>query len=80
LEPVWLKPTVYDTGSRVKVSVDRARCASIGICESLAPEYYEVGDDGTLSILQDGVSEADVELIRKTVSDCPTGALSFNEA
>ena len=61
----------------MKIVVDRSRCTVIGICESLAPSFFEVNDDGELVILRDDVAEEDRDLIEQTITDCPTGALSL---
>ena len=46
-----------------KIIVDRERCTGLGVCESIAPEVFEVGNDGSVvprsSRVEDG--EADVE-------------------
>jgi ferredoxin len=60
-----------------KVVVDWTKCSGIGICESIAPEFYEVNDDGHLVQLRDDVDAADLDRIEKTVFECPTGALSI---
>jgi ferredoxin len=61
----------------VRIVVDYSKCSGIGICESIAPKYYEVNDDGELVLLQEDVADADVEAIAKTVAECPSGALSL---
>ncbi|WP_431972376.1 ferredoxin [Nocardia sp. bgisy134] len=60
----------------MKISVDRSRCTGIGICESIAPEVFEVDDDGTLRLLSDGPIDARVE---RAVHSCPALALSLVE-
>ena len=42
----------------MKVVVDRSRCSSIGMCEAIAPDLFEIGPDGALHILQDDVPES----------------------
>jgi ferredoxin len=37
----------------VKVGVDRDRCVGSGTCEALAPDVFEVGDDGVLTLLRE---------------------------
>jgi ferredoxin len=63
----------------VKIVLDRGKCSGIGICESIAPDFYEVNDDGDLVVLREGVAPEYVELIQKTVAECPTGALSLSD-
>ena len=58
-----------------RVVLDRAKCTGIGICEALAPEFFEVNDDGDLVVLRDDVpisAEADVVA---AAEGCPTQAL-----
>ena len=61
----------------MKIVVDWPKCSGIGICESIAPKYYEVNDEGELVLLQEDVAVDDIEAITKTVAECPTGALSL---
>ncbi len=61
----------------MKIVVDRSRCTAIGICESLAPSFFEVNDDGELLVLRDDVAEEDRHLMEEAVDSCPTCALSL---
>ena len=35
----------------MRVEIDRERCAGTGGCEAMAPDVFEVGDDGELVVL-----------------------------
>lgn len=59
----------------MKIVVDRTRCTAIGICEGLAPDRFEVGDDGEMVVLGEDVSPADRQLIEEVVNSCPTQSL-----
>jgi ferredoxin len=61
------------------VYLDKSRCSGVGLCESIAPDHFEVADDGSLTILRERIDTADVELIEQAVSSCPTLALSLTE-
>ncbi|MBF6278359.1 MULTISPECIES: ferredoxin [Nocardia] len=63
----------------MKISVDRRICASLGMCEAVAPDHFEVGSDGTLHVLAPEPPECHRALIEEAVSACPTGALSVEE-
>ncbi len=63
----------------MKIVVDRAKCKALGNCEAIAPEHFEVGDEGDLVVLREDVSEEDRELVEKAVAACPTAALSIQE-
>ncbi len=58
-----------------RVEVDRERCASTGGCEAVAPEVFEIGDDGALVILQPEPPEELMADVRQAVAACPTRAL-----
>ncbi|ASR01242.1 ferredoxin [Gordonia rubripertincta] len=59
----------------MKVVLDRARCTGLGICESLASDFFEIDDDGSLLVLKDEVAEADLMEVEEAISGCPTEAL-----
>jgi ferredoxin len=62
-----------------RVEVDRDRCVGSGACEALAPEVFEVDDDGVLVVHRPEPAEDELSDIRDAVSACPTRALSLPE-
>ena len=58
-----------------RIEIDRERCASTGGCEAVAPEVFEIGDDGVLQILQPEPPEELMPDVRKAIDACPTRAL-----
>lgn len=63
----------------MKIHVDRGRCTGIGICESVAPDYFEVNDDGELILLVDDVNDDDRRVVDESVRACPALALTLEE-
>jgi ferredoxin len=61
----------------MKVAVNRGRCTGIGICESISPAYFEVGDDGVLVLVREIVDEADRAEVEEAVRACPAAALTM---
>lgn len=59
----------------MKIFVDRTRCAGLGVCESVAPEVFEVGDDGTLVLLTEAAPGGMLESVQQAVDGCPNEAL-----
>jgi ferredoxin len=57
------------------VELDRARCTGLGICEAMAPDFFEVQDDGSLTILRADVDAASLDEVNGAVASCPTEAL-----
>jgi ferredoxin len=63
----------------MKITVDRPRCAGTGNCEALAPDAFELGDDGIVRLLRDDF-DATGDEVAEAVRSCPTGALAMIEA
>jgi ferredoxin len=59
----------------MKILVDYDKCTGLGICESLAPDHFEVNDDGDLVLLEELVSDDDVQAVEEACAGCPTEAL-----
>jgi len=57
-----------------RISIDSSLCSGYGVCESLAPDVFALGDDG-LAVLRTGLSED--EAVREACESCPMGAISI---
>jgi ferredoxin len=60
-----------------RIAVDRDLCAGTGGCEALAPEVFEVGDDGMLVVHRPEPDEGELSDVRDAVQQCPTRALAL---
>lgn len=36
-----------------RIVADREKCTGLGLCESIAPDVFEIDDDGTLIVLEE---------------------------
>jgi len=59
----------------MQVILDRDKCTGLGICESVAPDHFEIDDDGELVVLRDDVTDDERGTLEDAVRQCPTGAL-----
>lgn len=66
-------------GEPMKITVDRTKCTALGICESLAPDLFEVQEDGSLTILDESPAGDLRDAAREAVAGCPTEALFLEE-
>lgn len=64
----------------MKIVLDENKCSSLGMCESVAPDVFEVGDDGSLTVLAPEQPEDQRALMEEAVAACPTGALSLTDS
>ncbi|WP_116452613.1 ferredoxin [Blastococcus litoris] len=62
-----------------RVEVDRERCVGSGTCEALAPDVFEVDDDGVLVVHRPEPGEDERNDVEDAVQACPTRALSLAE-
>jgi ferredoxin len=63
----------------MKIVVDRTKCSSIGLCEATAPDIFEIGPDGALTILMDDISADRRTDLEQACENCPTQALTIEE-
>jgi ferredoxin len=61
----------------MRVVVDFDKCKSNAVCMGVAPEVFEVRDDGFLYILQDEPPEELRPKMEEAVRTCPTQAISL---
>ena len=61
----------------MKVVVDFDLCQSNAVCQGLAPEVFEVRDDGYLYLLQEEPDEALRQKVEEAVRSCPVQAISI---
>ncbi|MFE3000244.1 ferredoxin [Nocardia sp. NPDC059246] len=59
----------------MKVVVDRSKCTGLGICESLAPAFFEVDDSGDLVLLKEDIADDELKAVEEAIQGCPTEAL-----
>ncbi len=59
----------------MKILIDHEKCTALGICESLAPDHFEVDDEGNLQLLKETVSDDEIQAVEDACAGCPTEAL-----
>jgi ferredoxin len=63
----------------MKIHVDTDRCTGHGVCESLAPEVFAVGDDGIVQLLTEELSGFQRGDLESAAAECPTQALRLED-
>jgi ferredoxin len=58
---------------------DEQLCASLGMCEAVAPDVFEIGADGALRVLQPEPSAGLRARAEAACAACPTGALRVED-
>ena len=60
----------------MRVTVDFDLCTSNAVCMGIAPEVFEVRDDGFLYVLDENPGPEFDERLRQAAASCPNGAIS----
>ena len=63
----------------MKVVVDFDLCQSNAVCQGIAPQVFEVRDDGYLYILQEHPDEELRAKVQDAARACPTQAITIEE-
>jgi len=60
-----------------KIEIDKDLCIGCGNCESVAPDYFKLGDDGK-SHVKKQYDQKDDKVIKEAVSGCPVKAIKLS--
>ena len=63
----------------MKIKVDFDLCESNALCESLAPDVFEIDDDDYLQLKTDETTTDNEAAVRRAVAACPRSAISLQE-
>jgi ferredoxin len=63
----------------MKIKVDFDLCESNGLCESLAPEVFELDDDDFLQLKTEETTPENLDAVRRAVAACPRAAISLED-
>ncbi|MFJ7215395.1 ferredoxin [Amycolatopsis sp. NPDC098790] len=61
----------------MRIDADRAKCDGLGMCEAMAPDFFEVGEDGTVVVLDERPAEEHRQDVAAAVDACPVLALKL---
>ncbi|GAA5156795.1 ferredoxin [Nocardioides marinquilinus] len=61
----------------MRIEVDLDLCESNGLCESMAPEVFELDDDDYLQLATHEVTEENRRGVERAVAACPRAAISL---
>jgi len=63
----------------MKAKVVRDNCIGCGACQAIAPNVFEIDDEGLSKLLIEEIPEEDKEDVKDAIESCPTGAILENE-
>jgi ferredoxin len=63
-----------------RVVFERSKCASMGLCEMVAPDIFQLDDDGIMTVRSDVVDASRRAEMESVAMGCPTQSLSVIDA
>ena len=61
-----------------RVEADMDRCEGHGLCASVAPDHFELDNDGFLHIRDHSVTLEQLQRVEDAIRSCPVAALSLH--
>lgn len=61
----------------MRIEADRTKCEGLGMCEAMSHEFFEVGDDGFVSVLDVSPAEEHRKEVLAAIDSCPVLALKL---
>ena len=59
----------------MKVIIDKEMCIGCGLCASICPEVFEMGDDGKAKVIEKS-TKSTLNAVQEAVDSCPVSAIS----
>jgi ferredoxin len=63
----------------VHIEIDEDLCIGAGICESIAPDVFQVQEEKATLLLSTEITADNRDLMTQAVSRCPAAALRIEE-
>lgn len=60
----------------MKAHVDQDTCIGCGLCPSIAPEVFEMRDDGKAHVICDPIPESQEDSAKEAEGSCPVNAIT----
>lgn len=59
------------------VEVDKKKCIGCGLCASIAPEAFEIGDDGISHVKDTNADKKFAKKVKEAADSCPVQAIKI---
>lgn len=63
-----------------RIIFDRTKCATMGLCEMVAPDIFQIDDDGVMALQTDVIDGSRRTEMEDVAMGCPTHSLRVVDA
>jgi ferredoxin len=63
----------------MRIEVDVTECRGYAICVGIAPEYFELDEEGLVRTFSAEVAPQDEDRVREAATSCPTLAIRVSD-
>jgi ferredoxin len=63
----------------MRCKIDREVCIGAGNCAAIAPEYFEIDEEGLARAIKNPVEEKDEDLVFEAAESCPVDAVILED-
>jgi ferredoxin len=63
----------------IHIMIDPTRCEGFGNCINAAPDIFELDADGRVYLKKQTVGDDRIDVVRRTVYDCPVNVISYTQ-
>jgi ferredoxin len=67
-------------GTACRIVFDRSRCATMGLCEMVAPDVFHIDHDGVMTVQTDLIDADRRTQMEEVAMGCPTQSLRVIDA
>ncbi len=64
----------------IRITIDEDLCVGSGDCARIAPDAFEVNEEAGLAVVRSGTSDLPLALLEDAAYQCPTGAITIEQA
>lgn len=63
----------------MRIRVDTSHCVGAGQCVLSAPDFFDQGEDGLVTMLQQDPGGSEEDAVRQAAELCPSGSITIAE-
>lgn len=63
----------------MRAMIDREGCIGCGMCASICPEVFQIGDDGKAYVVNEDIPDSELVAAKEAESGCPVSVIGISQ-